>query len=263
MSLFISPENQNLLYEMIHKTAEIKTVFSTIDEKNTWFREIIEKKYRQLPPNISRDQLKQYNREVLGQMMESLRNHKHLVPTLSPISPVSPISINLPMNLLKREIPLEPKEYTGFFDIPKPQQIDFSEKMDDEVITNMDELIENQKRLRERELQEYAPPPPVASSSLDPFESKKSNITISISDPKIKILEQLPKEVLKPIEKHVQFQLPDSSISQDIQLLKGKVENIENKLDEFIRLFRSENTKPQILVEQDPVNVLKRLISEG
>ena len=56
MSLFISTENQQLLYGMIHKTPEIN-VFSTVEEKNQWFRSIIERFSTQLPPTITRDRL--------------------------------------------------------------------------------------------------------------------------------------------------------------------------------------------------------------
>jgi hypothetical protein len=163
-----------------------------------------------------------------------------------------PIQVsNIPqMNLLKREIPLEPKEYTSFFDIPKPQQIDFSEKLDDEVITNMDELIENQKKLRERELQEYAPPPPVGSPN-------PGDIKINISDPKIKILEQLPKEVIRPIEKHVHFESHDET-KQMVHELKEKIENMSQRLEEFIAMFNQ--SKPT--QNENPVNVLKKLIAE-
>jgi len=139
MSLFISAENQNLLYDMIHKTPEINSVFSNLDAKTEWFRGIIERHYRQMPASITREELKNANRQVLGYMVGSLRT---LSTTTSPI--------NYPKNLLKREQTVEPPAYRSVFDTPKPTPIDFTEKIEDEVITNMNELIENQRRMRPR-----------------------------------------------------------------------------------------------------------------
>ena len=241
MSLFISTENQQLLYGMIHKTPEIN-VFSNTEEKNQWFRSIIERFARQLPATITRDKLKEVNREVLGFMMNSLRSQKPVVR-----SPQIP-----EQRLLKREQPLEPREYTTFYDLPKPKIIDFSEKIEDPVITNMEELIEQQKRMRERELQEYAPPPlvPVAQENV-----------------RMKILEELPKTVLdhlsemeplplassmrKGVEKHVQFEEPFMTrLMESLDRLNTRMDQIEKKVDQLI--------PPKVA---DPVSIIKELIS--
>ncbi len=240
MSLFISTENQQLLYGMIHKTPEIN-VFSTTEDKNQWFRSIIERFSTQLPPTITRDTLKQVNREVLAFMMNSLRSLSNQKNTPVP-----------PQRLLKREQPIEPREYTTFYDLPKPKVIDFSEKIEDPVITNMEELIEQQKKMRERELQEYAPPPLVPRA--------QENV-------RMKILEELPKTVLnemeslplessmrKGVEKHVQFEDPSSTVltrlMEGLDRLNARMEQIEKKMDQII---------PQ--KGADPVSIIKDLIS--
>ena len=243
MSLFISTENQQLIYGMIHKTPEIN-VFKNTEDKNQWFRSIIERFSTQLPPTITRDKLKEVNREVLSFMMNSLRslsnNQKVVVPPQQN------------QRLLKREQPIEPREYTTFYDLPKPKVIDFSEKIEDPVITNMEELIEQQKRMRERELQEYAPPPLVPSTG-----GTQENI-------RMKILEELPKTVLnemeplplassmrKGVEKHVQFEEPFMTrIMETLDRLNTRMEQIEKKVDQLI---------PQKTT--DPVSFIKGLIS--
>ena len=240
MTLFISNENQNLLYEMIHKTSGFETMFSSIDEKNRWFREIIEGFYKQIPQkHIDRETLKQMNREVLTYMVNSLKSR-------------TPVQTQKPITILKREQPLQPKEYTSFFDIPKPQTIDFSEKIEDTIITNMDELIEEQKKMRERELQEYAPPPPVQQ----PSQSLSIQIQQGIIDKpaKLQILEEVSKEVLRPIEKHVQFELPSIAMDQ----LNNRMNQIEGKLDKLIQMF-SHNEKKELI---NPVLQIKQLIAK-
>jgi hypothetical protein len=231
MSLFISTENQQLLYGMIHKTPEIN-VFSIVEDKNQWFRSIIERFSTQLPPTITRDKLKEVNREVLAFMMNSLRSLSNQKNTTTVP----------PQRLLKREQPIEPREYTTFYDLPKPKIIDFSEKIEDPVITNMEELIEQQKRMRERELQEYAPPPLVPSTG-----GTQENV-------RMKILEELPKTVLQPVEKHVQFEDQSSTVltrlMDTLERLNTRMEQIEKKMDQLIPSKSA-----------DPVSIIKDLIS--
>ena len=229
MSLFISNENQNLLYEMIHKTPEIQKRFSTLDEKNRWFREIIQHFYRQLPQSIDREMLKKVNRDTLGYMVNSLKTVIE--------QPARIIIEQKPVTLLKKEQPLEPKEYTSFFDIPKPKIIDFSEQLNDEVITNMDELIEQQKQLRERELQEYAPPPPMP-------------MPMANSLPKITILEDLPKQ-----ERHVHF--------SEVPSIDERMTTIENKIDALMDMFSAFCIKKLEKPENQSVNKIKQLLQEN
>jgi len=259
MSLFISTENQQLLYGMIHKSPEIR-VFSVVEEKNQWFRSIIERFSRQLPASITRDKLKEVNREVLAFMMTSLRSLSNASSLNQPQEQAQQTPRLLkreqslePQRLLKREQSLEPREYTTFYDLPKPKVIDFSEKIEDPVITNMEELIEQQKKMRERELQEYAPPPLVAAA---PTQTRLPIPTESGTPENIrmKILEELPKEVLQPIEKHVQFEDPASTlltrVMESLDRLNARMEQIERKIDPLV--------PPKVA---DPVGFLKDLIS--
>lgn len=250
MSLFISTENQQLLYGMIHKSPEIR-VFSVVEEKNQWFRSIIERFSRQLPASITRDKLKEVNREVLAFMMNSLRSLSNASSLNQPQEQVQQTPQT--PRLLKREQSLEPREYTTFYDLPKPKVIDFSEKIEDPVITNMEELIEQQKKMRERELQEYAPPPLVPGT---PAQTRVPIPTESGTPENIrmKILEELPKTVLQPIEKHVQFEDPTSTlltrVIESLDRLNARMEQIERKIDPLV--------PPKVA---DPVGFLKDLIS--
>lgn len=233
MSLFITKENQQLLYEMIHKTPEINEVFSNIDEKNQWFRRIIDSYYQKLPPNLSREMLLATNRQVLGYMVGSLREMKR------PIVPLKK-EIQLPTNT----------QYMPMFDMPKPQTIDFSEKIEDEVITNMAELIEQQKRMRERELQEYSPPAPPQTQTQQTVQ-------------KVNIMEDLPKNVLQPFERQVRFEEPNEALTKEII---QRMDKLENKIDELVRLLSTQKTAEP--PEEDPVikeniTLLKQIINDN
>jgi hypothetical protein len=140
---------------------------------------------------------------------------------------------------LKREQPLEPREYTTFYDLPKPKVIDFSEKIEDPVITNMAELIEEQRKMRERELQEYAPPPLVP------------NGVVGQENVRMKILEELPKTVLQPVEKNVQFEDPFMTrLIESLDKLNARMEQLEKKVDRIVQ--------PNVT---ESVSIIKDLIS--
>jgi hypothetical protein len=235
MALFIASENQQLLYEMIHKTPNFYQVFpegSSIDEKNDWFRGIIKQFYQQITGNISREQLKLLNRTVLGHMVGLLQE-----------------KLNKPKPMftqLKREHAPEYEsqelQYRSLFEVPKPKAIDFSEKLEDEAITNMSELIENHKKMREQELKQYAPLP-IAYEPTD-------NITV-------KIMQEVSKEELQPTiinEKRVQFDIPldKSNFSKEIENIYSKMENMDSKLNDIMS-FIKEWTKPN----ENPVDMIK------
>jgi hypothetical protein len=234
MSLFIAKENQQLLYEMIHKTPEINEVFSNVDEKNRWFRGVIDTYYQKLPSNLSREMLLATNRQVLGYMVGSLREMKR---------PITPI---------KKEIPLQ---YMPIFDMPKPQTIDFSEKIEDEVITNMAELIEQQKRMRERELQEYSPPAPQAQQAQVQAQAQQTQVQVQ----KVNIMEDLPKNVLQPIERQVRFEEPMTN-----EIIK-RMDKLENKIDELVRLLiiqkSTDPTEDPVIKEN--ITLLKQIINDN
>ena len=61
---------------------------------------------------------------------------------------------------LDKQFASREKEYQSIFDRPVPAAPDFSEKIEDTAISNMDELIRQQRQMREQELRQYAPPPP-------------------------------------------------------------------------------------------------------
>ena len=243
MTLFISNENQNLLYEMIHKTNDIHIVFppgSQVHEKNTWFRTFIENVYQQLPQNINREELKLINRQVLATMLNSLREiikQKSVVIETTPqVNPTDPPKYNTLKREHAPEYESKEAQYRSLFDVPKPQVIDFSEKIEDDVITNMDELIEQQKKMRERELQEYAP--------TLPFQNNE-NI-------KVNILEDVPKDAIQPTvlqEKHVSFSIP-SDKTKDYDELKMKMEEMDKKLNDILKMM-NRWMNPEQLVENN------------
>jgi hypothetical protein len=131
----------------------------------------------------------------------------------------------------KTDFEIRQSQYNSMFETQKPKAIDFSEKLDDDVITNMNELIENQRKMRELDLQQFAP---------------KTND--AIQNIKVNILEDVPKEVIQPDviknSKHVHFDLPeqqqqDMIKSNEFLELKQKIENIDDKINQMFEMLRT------------------------
>lgn len=242
MALFIAQENQQLLYEMIHKTPNIHVVFpqgSPPDEKNAWFRGVIQHFYQQMSGSITREELKSFNRAALGYMVGQLHQK---------VDQMSTIVKSPPFNTLKREHAPEYEsreaQYRSLFDTPKPTNIDFSEKLEDEAITNMAELIENHKKMREQELQQFAPLPVTYDHS--------NNISV-------KIMQDVPKEELQPTvinEKKVQFNIPPikevpNDLVKEIESMHTKIDAMESKLNQIFEFIMKKETK------ESPVDIIK------
>ena len=158
MALFIAAENQNIIWEMINKVPLCNVVFplGSQNNKNNWFKNIIQEYYNRSPPNITRNDLYKINRDVLSYMVKQLGELERTSINQSSINK-SIDTRDVPTKTNMSEFEIRQSQYKNMFEIQKPQTIDFSEKIDDDVITNMDELIENHKKMREHDLQELLP----------------------------------------------------------------------------------------------------------
>ena len=221
MTLYISQENQSLLWQMIQKTQPFITVFqhSPLDSKTTWFKGQIQKIYQQLPPSINREQLKQINRDTLTNMIQDLTrlqansmktatNQTNQIDRPNTIDrpPFSRLSNNSEIKSLSEY----ETQYKSLLETPKPQVPDFSEKIDDQPIPDMDLLIKEHQRQREEELKNFGPPPIIPE--------QKPSLQIESKDP----------------------------ISPNIKELKDitqRLDSLEKKMNEILDLYKkSQNT---------------------
>jgi hypothetical protein len=79
---------------------------------------------------------------------------------------------------LDKQFASREKEYHSVFDRPQPPIPDFTEKIEDTAISNMDELIRQQKQLREQEFRQYAPPGPGSVSPNPPLRIEETPVNI-------------------------------------------------------------------------------------
>lgn len=257
MSLFIQVENQNILWEMVNKIPLCNTVFppsnpSSQNNKSSWFRSIIEEYYNKIPPNISRNDLYQINRDVLSNMMKNLLALSNNNAPQNMIDRGMFSRLESPIETKKTDFEIRQSQYKAMFEVQKPGPIDFSEKLDDDVITNMNELIENQRKMRELELQQFAP------KQIDTLQNIKVNI-----------LEDIPKESI-PLQKlseqkHVRFDLSEEDfinqsgsdsieIKQQMENMNKKIENMDEKIN---KIFEMLTTITNPVLSKNTIEVLE------
>lgn len=242
MALFVQPENQNMLWEMVNKLPLCNAVFpmsgngsqikETEKEKEQWFREIIQECYYNMPQNITRNDLYKINRDVLSRMMKSLAS----LSSIKTANVIKGGNNRGEMNSNKQTDFVS--QYNSMFEIQKPKPIDFSEKLDDDVITNMSELIENQRKMRELEIQQF-------SSVMKPIDSSQNNkININIlEDVQIQSQLILADKITSAEKKHVRFDLLENDSEELFKKyfneLSRKIENMDDKITSIFNILQN------------------------
>jgi len=154
MSLYIHPENQTLLWNTLQKNPKFQNLNIN---KQEWFSSIIKgfyEKIQYLPPLTTQDLL-QINRQTISYMMEDINA---LLVDRPKFTESKKVVSDFNMRQQEYESALKPK---------LPPIADFSEKISDDAIQNMDELIQQQIRQRDYDVEkakERLPPPPVVTT---------------------------------------------------------------------------------------------------
>ena len=80
MSLYITKDNQDLLWNVIHKNASMKKKLETlqVEQKIKWFQQIIEKFYRENETKvIDKQALVLMNKQTISHMIKDLRENNN------------------------------------------------------------------------------------------------------------------------------------------------------------------------------------------
>lgn len=233
MSLFIERSNQNLLWEMIHKNTQLNQAFENENNKQEWFKQIISNKYQTLNSEVlSRERLSSINKEVLSSMWSGLQNI--LVEKNTRVNTQTNSQMNTTIeSTYSRSLPKQDtynstfenrqKEYNQMFQRPVPTDIDFTEKQDDEAISNMNELIEKAKKEREQEYIQYSPP---KALSLNIQEDISENlITETLDIPKVSFSEEIKDSQFKKLEILI------LKMNENIEEISKRIIKIENFME--------------------------------
>lgn len=257
MSLFIERSNQNLLWEMLHRNTQLNQVFENQHDKQEWFKQIISNKYQTLNNEVlSRERLSSINKEVLSSMWSGLQNI--LIEKNTRVNTETNSQINALESTYSRSLPKQDsynstfenrqKEYNEMFQRPVPTDIDFTEKQDDEAITNMNELIEKAKREREQEYTQYSPPSliPPKSLSLNIQEDISENlITENLDIPKVSFSEEIKDSEFKKLENLI------LKMNENIEEISKRINKIENFMETNCTVSKTNVLEESFIVTQN------------
>jgi hypothetical protein len=176
MSLYVVPENQELLWNVISKNVYIQDFFAPYnpEKKNEWFKTIIRTFYEKYKlQKLTVADLNIVNKETIAYMIQNVREQinqpvakttppTQATPSYQPANSYSihtpPIVPNTRQDIYAKEFEERQQEYANLNKKVVPANVNFTEKADDGVIQNMDELVKQQMQQRAYEMSLIPPP---------------------------------------------------------------------------------------------------------
>lgn len=257
MNPYIDTKNQTLLWNTIHKHPSIYVVFPNDayynNKKNNWFKNIISQIYSTLPMVVTKEILLEKNKETLSIMNQDLKNNNNLLNNA-----VNPTNIqnetiysrNQKDNSINNDFQQRQKEYELMMKKPVVEEISFKENANDGVIKNMDELIQQQLREREQDLQRI-------SKTYESIQiPEKLNIKENIPEKDLAIVDL---EIEKNEKKSVSWGTP--SIIEYNHMLETKLDELNKKYDDLFDYLKS--CIPNFGLNFSNRNVIKNIMDEN
>ena len=261
-NLYVHPENQELLWRNINKIPMFQMMGQGIPNyKEQWFKTIIENFYEKYPIVDSKELLQKINKDTLGYMIEVLKSNSvsqqnsrmnipqrnmgsaNVVPNINGFQEANYLGKDAEkaqkQEFYNQAFGERQKQYEQLFAKPPAPDIDFSIKMEDRPISNMDELIERHKKEREAELNKFSPlnnflPPP----------TQLNNTPLPPSIPINKPGQPVPPPHSNPISQSVSSQQDNINISfvekssQQVQSNPPSEHSFQKILEEHTNILR-------------------------
>ena len=240
-NIYIHPQNQQLLWNTMNKTPMFSHMNPQI--KDSWFKGIIQQFYNSNQHVYDAALLQQINKETISYMVTNLKGGTTMNTNMTTVQ-------GPPANTVYRgkedERALKQEEFNKAFEerqnqyfLKKPPMpdIDFTEKLDDRPITNMEELIQMHQKEREYEINKYSP-----LQNILP----EGNLVPAISG----ILPSLPTintPINTPINTHINNSMVDNNI---IESLMNKLNIITDNYEKLKIMMEDMNIKYDYLVSQ-------------
>lgn len=248
MSLFIHSENQTLLWNIISNMEITKAVFvEGSPQKSAWFKNIIEEFYiKNYSRNLNANDLRDLNRSVVSYMVENLRSVQnrsiaYQSEAQKKVVYQEPHTVysrnNQQQSILQKtddynqQFSRRQQEYESMVKKPLPPEVNFSDNIKDEPISNMEELLKQQQRQREYEL-----------SSIRPVQTERETIKIH-SQEDIAVGADRVIDEAKP--KKVSWS-DETDIKNDLILIKTQLAQLLSVVEELRNTNRrdAEETTP-------------------
>lgn len=268
MSLYVVPENQELLWNVISKNAYIQDFFAPYnpEKKNEWFKAIIRTFYERYKlQKLTVADLNAVNKETITYMIQNVREQisqpvaKTTAPTQATPSyqpansyaiPTPPIVPDTRQDIYAKEFEQRQQEYANLNKKVAPANVNFTEKADDGVIQNMDELVKQQMQQRAYEMSLIPPPvnkvSQLASVPVPVPMQTLANTFVQNTPPKLQIdatsnIEISIEEIGSPSnKKSVTWKNDEPDVNRldaDILVLRESINNITQELAQLKQLF--------------------------
>jgi len=266
MALYIHPENQELLWNIVDQNSFLTAMLSSQSpaQKQIWFKGIIETFYNMNKhKTLDKSQLNKLNKDTLAYMIQMVRAAPPLdsrfmlernsrtvnsfidKPPSNPITASANASANasaiatppiIPDNrseLFNLQFQNRQREYETMLEKKAPAEVNFSEKIEDGVISNMDELIKRQLQEREEEFKLYSPPPisqgPTGTPISPVVPDKPNNVTMEFET--------------------------DQPIKDEMETLKSQIKSLMDTVEKLAHEISELKPRPVVLTEEsDPAN---------
>lgn len=169
---YISKENQTLLWKTIQRSPQFANQSIRLNREK-WFSNIIKYFYETITsPIMSIAELKALNQQTIAYMINNLKHIENsrnypidsIQSQTHPPAPVVSTTYETPqtrMSTYTEQFNARQQEYSNMVTPPTPPVANFSEKIEDEAITNMDELLQQQIKQREYDIALVKPLPPI------------------------------------------------------------------------------------------------------
>ena len=269
MSLYITDKNQDLLWNVINKNQQITSYFNRSTNENIyeWFKTIIRIFYdKNNNKKLDMTELNKINKETILYMIESTREKENIVTVSSDTTPVMSISTPsiVPDNrsaLYTSKFEERQLEYSNMNKKQAPTKPDFTDNIEDGVMTNMDDMIKQQMQQREYDMNAH-----MSSSNVIPHSEKVDNMSRSnqvsnpVSNP---VSNQVSNPVSNQVSNPVSNELTDfERYKDDIIELKKQIKIIEETLSNQTLLIGNMQKELMTYQKKDTGQEIKNIVND-
>lgn len=269
MSLYILPENQTLIWNTISKVSN----FQKKEQKQEWFRSIIQQFYNKTNPHIGVQELRSLNKETIQYMIQDLKKNNQSF-SYHGFSSNNLFSNNsLEANTMEsRDYLMEQKkseindqfenrqqEYGSMLQRPQVEEIDFSEKKQDDVpLENIDSLLQRQMKEREYDIQ----PLQTKTPKVESIEPVKNDSPVSLDIQNLDEQEKMPKQVSWAEDMEKQYVSKDQFLELEKQMqdftkfVKDEIFLLKEEISELKQQIQRKH------VEEESTEKMKNIMSK-
>ena len=232
MSLFVTRDNQTLLWNIVNKNQKINLVFNGSEhDKQEWFKDIIREFHQSGNDVYNMVQLKELNKHVLQYMSQDVKNRLYQlqmreqmqeqynlptnqgnIPQNTPQhTPYSNISDEAQIDMSDYE--RREQEYRKLLEKPQPKEIDFSDSNNNSGSMSSQEM---ESKIKERQNDSISIKNPLAE------ENKLLNDRISKMQTLVDTMQTTINSILKDHE-HIKSEMNQMLVKQEVSSAMNSV----------------------------------------